>query len=242
MPLTMFDSVNVREIPANAQAVAGYVNGRWPTYAAVVRGWPHAHHLSIAVSTSANADCLDVEPGDATNTVAAGWIKRQQARGVKRPVVYTSVSNARALLDTLAKVGIGRTQIRLWTAHYTHVPHRCGPGCGFGMNTTADATQYTNKAQGKNLDASLVSDMFFGPPPKPQPKPAPKPAPKPVPPPAPKPQPKPAPVADRYLQITDKDGTQTWDAYSKAGRFKRGMQFASGKFKGVEVVNEMPKT
>jgi hypothetical protein len=30
--LTMFDSVTVSQIPAKAEAVAGYVGGHWPTF------------------------------------------------------------------------------------------------------------------------------------------------------------------------------------------------------------------
>src|SRR5438067_2070247 len=141
----MYDDVNLSLVPADAQAVAGYVNGRWPTYSEVVRRWPKAKHLSIAVTAHADADCLDVEPGDAPNSAAPGWVKRQIARGVHRPVVYTSVSNAVALLKTLANAGIKRNQIRLWTAHYSGREHLCGPACGFGLQTTADATQWTDR-------------------------------------------------------------------------------------------------
>jgi len=182
--ITMYDDINLNLIPKNAEAVAGYVNGRWPTYKEVVRRWPKAHHLSIAVSSNADADCLDVEPGDATNAVAPAWVRKQMSLGVARPVVYTSVSNAKALLAELGKAGIGRHQVRLWTAHYTGKEHLCGPKCGFGMNTTADATQWTDRALGRSLDQSLAVDTFFDrgatpAPPKPRPVPVPKPAPRP---------------------------------------------------------------
>src|SRR6266487_4563491 len=73
----------------------------------------------------ADAQCLDVEPGDATNADAPAWVKRQIARGVYRPVVYTSLSNVNALLRALAAAGISRPQVRLWTAHYTGREHLC---------------------------------------------------------------------------------------------------------------------
>lgn len=160
-PITMFDSVDVSQIPATAKAVAGYVSGRWPTYPALVKDFPHAHRLSIAVNAREDADCLDVESGDAVNSQAAAWVKRQIARGVKRPVVYTSVSNAPALLAALKQAGIKRPQIRLWTAHYTFKEHRCTSKCWPGFTGTADATQYHDHALGKNLDASLCSPTFF---------------------------------------------------------------------------------
>jgi hypothetical protein len=161
--VTMYDSVNVAQIPADAAAVAGYVNGHWPTYPFVVKQFPHALHLSVAVTAHADADCLDVEQGDATNDQAAAWVTRQKARGNTRPVVYTSVSNAPALTRALARGGIGRTGFRLWTAHYTFVPHRCTAACWAGFNGQADATQYTNHALGRNLDASVCAPSFFTP-------------------------------------------------------------------------------
>lgn len=160
--MLMYDSVNVTQIPLDAEAVAGYVNGAWPTYATLVAQWPHAHKLSIAVTADRDADCLDVERGDASPDQAPAWVKRQQARGVKRPVVYCSVSQAAVVLAALAKAGITRSQIRLWTAHYTGKPHRCSAAiCGYQFPGVADATQYDNHADGKNLDASLCVRTFF---------------------------------------------------------------------------------
>lgn len=159
--VTMYDSVTVSEIPQDAKAVAGYVNGKWPTYPTLVRDFPHAHKVSIAVTSHADADCLDVEAGDASVADAPAWVKRQLARGVARPIVYTSVSQASALQRALTKAGISRRQYRLWTAHYTFVPHRCDSRCGFGFTDVADATQYHDHALSRNLDASLCSPAFF---------------------------------------------------------------------------------
>lgn len=160
--MRMYDAIVTANIPHDAEAVAGYVNGRWPTFNSLRALFPKAHRLSIAVNASADAECLDVEPGDATPAQAAAWVKRQRARGVVRPVIYCSVSQARTVLDDLAKAGISRFSIRLWTAHYTHVPHRCNAKCGFGLNATADATQFTDRALGRSLDESLCADNFFG--------------------------------------------------------------------------------
>ena len=158
--IAMFDSVDVSRIPRNAPAVAGYVNGHWPTFPQLRTSFPHAHRLSIAVSVAADADCLDVERGDATIDQAAAWVKRQHARGVHRPVVYTSVSQASRLMEALARAGIPRTAYRLWTAHYNYRPHRCTRKCGYGMSGKADATQFSNHP-GRNLDESRVSPTFF---------------------------------------------------------------------------------
>lgn len=157
----MYDSVNVSQIPTDAVAAAGYVNGRWPTLAELKLKLPKAKHLPIAVNASANAVCLDVERFDATPLEAPQWVKRQLERGVKRPVVYCSVSDARTVLKALRRAGIRRKQVRLWTAHYTYKPHRCSPLCRFGLWTRANATQYTDKALGRNLDASLCAPDFL---------------------------------------------------------------------------------
>lgn len=159
--VAMFDSIDISQIPASAKAVAGYTSGNWPTYPELVKHWPHAHRLSIAVTSSHDADCLDVEPGDATPTDAAAWVRRQQQRGVKRPVLYCSLSGAQTLLETLARAGIPRSNVRLWTAHYTGKAHLCSPACGFGLKASADATQWTDHALGRNLDESLCNGQFF---------------------------------------------------------------------------------
>ena len=159
----MYDSVALDAIPVDAEAVAGYTSGRWPTFKEIPARWPKAKHLSIAVNAEQDADCLDIEKGDANPAQAPAWVRRQIARGVKKPVVYSSVSDMPTVLSILDISGIKRSQVRVWTAHYTLKPHRCDKSCGFGFNTTADATQYTNKALGKTLDASLISDAFFDP-------------------------------------------------------------------------------
>lgn len=157
----MFDDVNLALIPKNAEAVAGYVNGRYNTWEKVLKDFPHAKHLSIAVTANADAECLDVEQGDAIASQVPAWVVRQKKRGVKKPVVYTSVSNVPFVLRELNKAGIKRSAIKLWTAHYTGKAHLCTSKCGFGFTGKADATQWTNKALNRSLDESLVSPTFF---------------------------------------------------------------------------------
>lgn len=160
-PVTMYDSTDVGQIPARAAAVAGYVNGRWPTFPTLAVSHPHAHRLSIAVTASADAECLDVEKGDARPDEAAAWVKRQHARGIQRPVVYCNLSTAPAVLVALGFAQIERHHFRLWTAHYTGKPHRCTEKCGLGFRDEADATQYYDRAMGRSLDVSLCRPGFF---------------------------------------------------------------------------------
>lgn len=160
MTRLMYDSIDISQIPADAGAVAGYVNGRWPTFTKLARF--KANRLSIAVSANADAACLDVERGDATPAQAPGWVHRQHERGEPRPVIYASRDAMGDVLRELAAGGIARGNVRLWSAHYGLGPHICGPvTCGAGFQ--ADATQWTDKALGRNLDESLLADGFFPP-------------------------------------------------------------------------------
>ena len=162
MSITMYDSINVPNIPAHAQADAGYVDGAWPTFSHLS---PAQYQLSIAVFASDNADCLDVESGDAVNSQAPGWWVR--AKG--NHYLYTSASNSQALINTMAGAGVLRSRYKLWSAHYTGYAHICAPNvCCYPQ---ADATQWTSNGPGGNLDVSLCADDFFvtSPPPPPAP-------------------------------------------------------------------------
>lgn len=173
---SMFDTITLASLPHGPFALAGYTSGHWPTYLPLRRAFAKAHTISIAVSASFHADCLDVEPGDATPAQAPGWVKADIAAGFKRPCIYSSfwmfVNQVRPLL---AKAGIARSSVFEWDADYTSVPH---------IDASFDATQWTDRALGRNLDESMVelrflsiaSPPYVAPrPPKPRPKPKPKP-------------------------------------------------------------------
>jgi hypothetical protein len=162
MTMTMYDSIDITQIPADAQAAAGYVGGNWPTFAALAKWLPHAHLLSIAVNSGEDAQCLDDEPGDASNADVYTWFTRQLARGVWRPVLYTSVSNIDGLVATMTANGFSRGEYRLWSAHYTYQPHICGPATCRQTRYPCDGTQFTDRSGGKNLDQSVLLDSFFG--------------------------------------------------------------------------------
>lgn len=155
--ITMYDSVDVSQIPANPQAVAGYVGGYWPNYSLLVKKFPHALHKSIAINASENADILDVEIGDAVPADAPGWVKAQlRLHPTVRPGVYANASTMPSVVQELSAAGLNSSHYTLWVAHYTGVQ----PSYPFEQG--ADAVQFTDHALGRNLDESICDSRFFG--------------------------------------------------------------------------------
>jgi hypothetical protein len=154
MTLRMGDAVTIGNLPPGLDAVAGYVGGQWPTYGPLTARYPAAHHLSIAVNASEQADCLDIEAGDANPADLPGWLDRWHPGNTPRPVVYGSASAMAGIIGAAARP---REQFLVWAAHYTNQPHICGPGtCGYPQ---ADGTQWTD--HGGAWDESLLADNFF---------------------------------------------------------------------------------
>ncbi|HEV2370934.1 MAG TPA: peptidoglycan-binding domain-containing protein [Streptosporangiaceae bacterium] len=180
--IIMFDATDLAQIPVGPAAAAGYVDGRWPTYAALAARFPHARLLSIAVSAEHDADCLDVETGDAAPADVPGWYARQRGRGIERPCLYASAGLMQSgVIPALRIAGIPRAAVRLWTAHYAG-RHICGPASCGELGIDADGTQHTDRAYGRDLDQSLLlADFFAVPAPQPAPVPQPVPSPAPVP-------------------------------------------------------------
>lgn len=162
--ILMFDDVTVPLLPAGYTAYAAYVDGHYDNFAAVKARFPDAHVLTIDVNGSNTAaNCLDIEPGDASNAVAATWVRAKLDVKASLIVVYTSVSNVNALVQRLADAGVERGQYKIWSAHYGRGMHICGPAtCGL-CAWAVDGTQFTDRALGASLDESLVHDDFFGP-------------------------------------------------------------------------------
>lgn len=157
---TLEDSVTPPAISRDVKGAAGYVDGIYHTWPEIADGpWPVK--VSICVLASGEAMVADVEPGDLTNAEAAGWAHGRQAHG-HRPNVYTNLANAQPLVNALAGVGLERNEFGLWVAHDTGKAHICGPACGYGLKTRADATQWglDGHGTGRNVDINLVRGSF----------------------------------------------------------------------------------
>lgn len=145
MALVMFDGVNAADCPGGGDVYAGYVNGSWPSYNDMVARFPAALHVSIAVNSSADAQVLDVENGDATPADVPGWVNRQRALGQVRPTIYCSKEGPwQDCINTCAAAGIAQPDY--WIADWTNAPHTL-PG--------AAAVQWTSTP---GYDESLIND------------------------------------------------------------------------------------
>jgi peptidoglycan hydrolase-like protein with peptidoglycan-binding domain len=161
MTIAMYDSVTTSALPEGAQAYAGYVNGLYANYNAIKARFPGAQVLSIAVDPAYDADCLDIETGDATPGEAASWVLRQFTRGIV-PCLYANVSTMIAVVADMQAAGVSRDSLRLWSAHYAE-EHICGPASCREISIQMDGTQWTDTAVGNTCDQSLLLDSFFGP-------------------------------------------------------------------------------
>lgn len=149
--ITMHDSTNPFDIPADAVAVAGYVDG---IYAWPASGWarfPNAHKVRIAVSAATvGADAYDVETGDLTPPQCP--VVSQRERAAKRdPVMYVNRTNWPAVIAcyTAARVALPR----FWVATLD---------CVESMVPGAVATQWAGeRCAGGHFDLSLVDPAWF---------------------------------------------------------------------------------
>ena len=146
-PFLIFDSVTPSAIPAH-HMIATYATGGYAVPASQVAGrevlWIDTR------GTDPAAAALDVEPGDATPSVAASWAwHKLRATPGTVARIYTMISEWPAV-----KAAIGglpqrmRSHVRYWIADPTGVPHIV-PG--------ASATQWY---WGKHYDISTASPGF----------------------------------------------------------------------------------
>jgi hypothetical protein len=117
----MYDAVEWQKIPADAQMVAGYVDGRfaWPEEA--WKRFPHAVHVHISVvppGDPVTAGVLDVESGAASVSDARPFVEARRAHD-HPAVIYAS----RSIIPQIRKACRG-LNFGLWVADWTGKPHR----------------------------------------------------------------------------------------------------------------------
>ncbi len=146
-PYLIYDSVTPGAIPAH-HLVATYATGGYAVPAAQVAG---RRVLWIDTNGSdPHASALDIEPGDATPTMAAGWVRAKltaDPHALAR--LYTMQSDWPAVQAAVATLPPQmRAQVRYWIADPTGYPHMV-PG--------ADATQWY---WGSSYDITTATPRF----------------------------------------------------------------------------------
>lgn len=138
---TMYDATNPATIP-DGPLLAGYINGRWPSYYQIAIDHPQSQVLAITVKAKNSdgsyvaADILDVEKGDATPDEAPGWTTAM--RVLHRPIITPYCSRLGTWPDTKAAFVSANVALPdFWIADYTGQPHLV-PG--------SVATQWTDNA------------------------------------------------------------------------------------------------
>jgi hypothetical protein len=146
---TFYDAITPANIPANAQGVCGYVDGRYAWSAADWARFPHAVKARIAVFSSTNdGHILDVEAGCSTPGNAPGWVVRRRKAGID-PTVYCSLSAWPTVRAAFARAKVAEPH--WWIAAY--------PGNGAVLYPGSVAHQYANPGP---VDISVVADYWPG--------------------------------------------------------------------------------
>lgn len=123
-PYTIYDSTRPGSIPSGQPQVAVYGNGNFQASFASVNG-RHKVLWIDAKGGNPGCDVLDVEPGDATPSTAANWVK---ARESQQPghvaIIYTMLSEWSAVKSAINTLPSGvKDHVRYWIADPTGTPH-----------------------------------------------------------------------------------------------------------------------
>lgn len=148
---TMYDSINASAIPADAELVAGYVDGALSKWSdSDWARFPNATFVQICTWGPRHlGNCLDIEAGDSVPEDAPDWVDNAIARGVNYPILYCSLS-AWSRVRQL----VGNRPVQWWIAdydgQYPHIPEG------------ADACQYADQpvVTGGDYDLSLCQPWF----------------------------------------------------------------------------------
>jgi hypothetical protein len=147
-PFLIYDSVTPQMIPGNP-VVATYADGAHPDSPSQVAAFSHVLWIDIDASDP-NANALDIEPGCASPSQAAGWVyNRLTAHPHAVAILYTYLSAwPEVQADVSSLPAWMRSRIRWWIADPTGTPHIV-PG--------SQATQWY---WGQNYDISTALPGF----------------------------------------------------------------------------------
>jgi hypothetical protein len=148
-PYLMYDSVIPSAIP-RGHVAAVYATGPYTASQSQVAGRGGAVVWIDTMGSDPSASALDVEPGDATPSIAATWARQrlsQHPHAVAR--IYTMISEWGSVKAAIAGLPKGmQSRVRWWIADPTGVAHLV-PG--------SDATQWY---WGSSYDISTATPRF----------------------------------------------------------------------------------
>jgi hypothetical protein len=147
-PYLVYDSVNPQAIPGDP-VVATYADGPNPDSPSSVANFSHVMWIDINASDP-HADALDIEPGCATPSEAAGWVSaRLNADPHGVAILYTMISQWQTVRDDVSSLpGWMQSRIRWWIADPTGSPH------------VVPGSQATQWYWGQNYDISTALPNF----------------------------------------------------------------------------------
>jgi hypothetical protein len=122
-PFLIYDSVTPQAIPGDP-VVATYADGANPDSPSQVAGFSHVLWIDIDASDP-NANALDIEPGCASPSQAAGWVyNRLAAHPHSTAILYTFLSDwPEVQADVSSLPSWMQSRIRWWIADPTGTPH-----------------------------------------------------------------------------------------------------------------------
>ena len=146
---TFYDSVEPQAIP-QGQIVATYSTGAHPIPVSAVAGRRTVIWIDTLATDPAGSNALDIEPGCASPSQAAGWVRaRLTAHPNATAILYSSISTwSTVQADVSTLPSWMQAHIRWWIADPNGTPHIV-PG--------ADATQWY---WGNSYDISSAKPSF----------------------------------------------------------------------------------
>lgn len=160
MTRTMYDSTTPAAIPADAQMVAGYVDGAYAWTDADWARFPNAVKVRIAVNPATNdGHVLDVEPGNWDAVQSVDWVIMRRAgifpTGLAEPTVYCGILTGYSMADVLAAhQARGVPPPQIWLANWDGLAQ---------LPTGVIAKQYQHgPIEAPGTDVSIVADYWPG--------------------------------------------------------------------------------
>jgi hypothetical protein len=163
---TGYDAVDVNALPYGGTVYSGYVDGAYPNMAGLQARFPNSLTFGFSVSPQGKAQAYDCEQGNGTVYDCPGfyWANHQDYPG--GIIFYIGAEDGEYSIDSLISVmshaGIDRSSYWIVSAHWTYIPHICGPDtCGVtGYN--ADGTQYASGDYDTDLYTPEFVNMLAG--------------------------------------------------------------------------------